>query len=161
MIHDIDCLFSCSACTSGTLPCAWCPESHRCAYSSNVASPSMCINEPYIYATSVNALQRNSHSRQAGAALCPRISLPQVVVNASSGSRKQVRVYGYNIEVSGRSGYLIHMVLLCFVLVWLYHQFLMIYGNVLPVFWVNIGSGNGLLPDGTKPLPEPMLTYHK
>ena len=27
--------------------------------------------------------------------------------------------------------------------------------------WVNIGSGNGLLPDGTKPLPEPMLTYHR
>ena len=25
--------------------------------------------------------------------------------------------------------------------------------------WVNIGSGNGLLPDGTKPLTEPMLTY--
>ena len=25
----------------------------------------------------------------------------------------------------------------------------------------NIGSGNGLLPDGTKPLPEPMLTYHQ
>ena len=25
---------------------------------------------------------------------------------------------------------------------------------------VNICSGNGLLPDGTKPLPEPMLTYH-
>ena len=24
--------------------------------------------------------------------------------------------------------------------------------------WVTIGSGNGLLPDGTKPLPEPMLT---
>ena len=23
-----------------------------------------------------------------------------------------------------------------------------------------VGSGNGLLPDGTKPLPEPMLTYH-
>ena len=22
--------------------------------------------------------------------------------------------------------------------------------------WVNIGSGNGLLPDGTKPLPEPV-----
>ena len=21
------------------------------------------------------------------------------------------------------------------------------------------GSGNGMLPDGTKPLPEPMLTY--
>ena len=27
--------------------------------------------------------------------------------------------------------------------------------------WDNIGSGNGLLPDGTKPLPEPMLTYHQ
>ena len=26
---------------------------------------------------------------------------------------------------------------------------------------VNIGSGNGLLPDGTKPLPEPMLTDHQ
>ena len=23
--------------------------------------------------------------------------------------------------------------------------------------WVNIGSGNGLLPDGTKPLPEPNI----
>ena len=27
--------------------------------------------------------------------------------------------------------------------------------------WVNIGSGNGLLPDGTKPVPEPMLIYHQ
>ena len=27
--------------------------------------------------------------------------------------------------------------------------------------WVNIGSGNGLMPDGTKSLPEPMLTYHQ
>ena len=27
--------------------------------------------------------------------------------------------------------------------------------------WVHLGSGNGLLPDSTKPLPEPMLTYHK
>ena len=26
---------------------------------------------------------------------------------------------------------------------------------------VNIGPGNGLLPDGTKPLPDPMLTYHQ
>ena len=26
---------------------------------------------------------------------------------------------------------------------------------------VNIGSGNGLVPDGTKPLPDPMLTYHQ
>ena len=26
---------------------------------------------------------------------------------------------------------------------------------------VSIDSGNGLLPDGAKPLPEPMLTYRK
>ena len=26
---------------------------------------------------------------------------------------------------------------------------------------VNIGSDNGPLPDGTKPLPEIMLTYHQ
>ena len=25
---------------------------------------------------------------------------------------------------------------------------------------VNIGSGNGLLPDSTEPLPEPMLNYY-
>ena len=25
--------------------------------------------------------------------------------------------------------------------------------------FVNIGSGNGFVPYGTKPLPEPMLTY--
>ena len=27
--------------------------------------------------------------------------------------------------------------------------------------WVNIGSGNGLMIDGTKPLPEPTLIYHQ
>ena len=27
--------------------------------------------------------------------------------------------------------------------------------------WVNISPGNGLLPDDTKPLPEPMLTYRQ
>ena len=27
--------------------------------------------------------------------------------------------------------------------------------------WVNTGSGNGLVPDGTEPLPEPMLTSHQ
>ena len=26
---------------------------------------------------------------------------------------------------------------------------------------VNIGSGNCFLPDGAKPLPEPMLTYYE
>ena len=33
--------------------------------------------------------------------------------------------------------------------------------NMVTWIWVNLGSGNGLLPDGTKPLPEPMLTDHK
>ena len=27
--------------------------------------------------------------------------------------------------------------------------------------WVNTGSGNDLLPDGTKPLPEPVLAYQQ
>ena len=27
--------------------------------------------------------------------------------------------------------------------------------------WINIGSGDGLLRDGTKPLPEPLLTDHQ
>ena len=27
--------------------------------------------------------------------------------------------------------------------------------------WVNIASGNGFLPDGTKPLSEPRMTNHK
>ena len=27
--------------------------------------------------------------------------------------------------------------------------------------WVDIGSDNGLLPDGTKPLPNSMVTYHQ
>ena len=26
--------------------------------------------------------------------------------------------------------------------------------------WVNIGSGNGMLPEDTKPLTAPMLIYH-
>ena len=33
--------------------------------------------------------------------------------------------------------------------------------HAVPQIWVNICSGNGLLPDGNKPLPEPMLTYHQ
>ena len=32
--------------------------------------------------------------------------------------------------------------------------------NIWWQIWVNIGPGNGLLPDGTKPLPETMLTSH-
>ena len=35
------------------------------------------------------------------------------------------------------------------------------YGDMnLGQHWLKIGSGNGLLPDRTKSLPEPMLTYH-
>ena len=33
--------------------------------------------------------------------------------------------------------------------------------HMAAVILVNIGSGNGLLPDGTKPLPDPILTYHQ
>ena len=33
--------------------------------------------------------------------------------------------------------------------------------HVLPYKVVNIGSGNGLVPDGTKPLPESVLTLHQ
>ena len=32
------------------------------------------------------------------------------------------------------------------------------YGDII---WINTGSSNGLVPDGTKPLPEPMLTYQQ
>ena len=33
----------------------------------------------------------------------------------------------------------------------------MSYGEI----WVTIDSGNGLLPGGTKPLPEPMPTFNQ
>ena len=35
-------------------------------------------------------------------------------------------------------------------------------GLVMPYgeIWVDMGLGNGLLPDGTKSLPAPMLTHH-
>ena len=33
--------------------------------------------------------------------------------------------------------------------------------HIATEIWVNIGSGNGLLPDGTKPLPERMLSNHQ
>ena len=32
--------------------------------------------------------------------------------------------------------------------------------HVVTHIWLNIGSGSGLLPDGTKPLSEPMLNSH-
>ena len=32
--------------------------------------------------------------------------------------------------------------------------------HLATAIWVNIGSGSGLVPDGTKPLPEPILNYH-
>ena len=33
--------------------------------------------------------------------------------------------------------------------------------NMVRKIWCNNVSGNGLLPDVTKPLTEPMLTYHQ
>ena len=36
-----------------------------------------------------------------------------------------------------------------------------IWHHIATQIWVNIDSGNGLLPDGTKPLPEPILTSHE
>ena len=33
--------------------------------------------------------------------------------------------------------------------------------HMATTIWVNIGSGNGLLPDGTKPLPEPLWSTHQ
>ena len=58
---------------------------------------------------------------------------------------------------------------LCNNLLWLDQSFLthcsqvMPYGNIYIYIYisVNFGSDNDLLPDGTKPLPEPMLTYHQ
>ena len=28
------------------------------------------------------------------------------------------------------------------------------------LIWVNMGSGNGVLPEGAQPLPKPMFIYH-
>ena len=38
------------------------------------------------------------------------------------------------------------------------YLFVALWRHMATEIWVNIGSGNGVLPDGTKPLPEPMLT---
>ena len=35
------------------------------------------------------------------------------------------------------------------------------WGFKVSQIWVNIGSGNGMLSDDTKPLPEPLLTDHQ
>ena len=41
----------------------------------------------------------------------------------------------------------------------IFHQLIVAYWRHMATqMWVNTGSGNGLVPDGTKPLPEPMLT---
>ena len=47
------------------------------------------------------------------------------------------------------------LILLVFILC-IYILYIYIYAPI----GLNNGSGNGLLPDGTKPLPEPMLTCH-
>ena len=33
--------------------------------------------------------------------------------------------------------------------------------HMVTLIWINIGSSNGLLPDGTRPLPEPVLVNHE
>ena len=38
--------------------------------------------------------------------------------------------------------------------------YMVLYTYLSIIVWVNIGSGNGSLPDGTVPLPEPTLTYN-
>ena len=43
-----------------------------------------------------------------------------------------------------------------------YDVYILLHGGLVPlVILLNTGSGNGVLPDGTKPSPEPMLTYHQ
>ena len=40
------------------------------------------------------------------------------------------------------------------------HRVCGLYQRMATMIWVNIGSGNGLLPDGTKPILGAMLIYH-
>ena len=35
------------------------------------------------------------------------------------------------------------------------------YGDTVTQIWDNIVSGNGFLPEGTEPIPEPTLTYYQ
>ena len=41
---------------------------------------------------------------------------------------------------------------------WIFFLIVAQWWDMATYTWVNIGSGNGLVPSGTKPLPEPMLT---
>ena len=41
----------------------------------------------------------------------------------------------------------------------IYLLFVASWHYMVTCIYVNIGSGNGLMPDGNKPLPEPMLTH--
>ena len=44
----------------------------------------------------------------------------------------------------------------------IFHQLTVAYRrHMVTQMWVHTGSGNGLVPDGTKPLPEPMLASHE
>ena len=42
--------------------------------------------------------------------------------------------------------------------VWILDMILLVWFKGFNKQWVNISSGNGVVPDGTKPLPELMLT---
>ena len=44
---------------------------------------------------------------------------------------------------------------------WYYDSYSTHYGAIWRHKSVNTDSGNGLLPHGTKPLPQPVLTYHR
>ena len=48
---------------------------------------------------------------------------------------------------------------ICFSMEWWVNMF--ISWHMMMWIWVNTGSGNGLLPNSTKPLPELLLTYHQ
>ena len=41
------------------------------------------------------------------------------------------------------------------------YQFISLWTCDASYIWIYIGSDNGLLPDGNKPLPKPMLTCHQ
>ena len=52
-----------------------------------------------------------------------------------------------------------HVIRLVRALVYLF--IVVLWHHTVTKIWVNIGSDNGLFPDSTKPLTEPMMTYHQ
>ena len=82
--------------------------------------------------------------------------LPQYIITKTSpGTEKShfcsVFLHTFN-QFSISYSLLLFNCIIIRVLVWWRHM--------ATEIWVNIGSANNLLPDGTKPLPEPLLTNH-